>query len=177
MKRAKRAKTGEIRVTDPKTGGQKGRKPERYELIPPDVLVDFVVPSGSWIGSVFVESAVLDLANFERTRKPLALHSALLNLREALSRCDEHPGDELARVYAFGAEKYADWNWLKGYAWSLSFGACCRHISHWDRGVKCDEESGRHHLAHALWHVVTLISFAEGGLGKDDLFPVASVEN
>ena len=28
----------ETRITDPSTGGQKGDKPRRYDLIPPDVL-------------------------------------------------------------------------------------------------------------------------------------------
>lgn len=32
--------TGEVRVTDPKTGGQKGTKPERYDLIPVEPLRD-----------------------------------------------------------------------------------------------------------------------------------------
>jgi len=30
--------TGEVRITDPKTGGQKGQKPERYDLFPFDAL-------------------------------------------------------------------------------------------------------------------------------------------
>lgn len=31
--------TGEVRITDPTTGGQKGSKPARLDLIPPDALV------------------------------------------------------------------------------------------------------------------------------------------
>ena len=30
--------TGEVRITDAKTGGQKGQKPERFDLIPFDAL-------------------------------------------------------------------------------------------------------------------------------------------
>lgn len=30
--------TGEVRIVDPKTGGQKGQKPERFDLIPFDAL-------------------------------------------------------------------------------------------------------------------------------------------
>lgn len=32
------SETGEVRVTDPKTGGQKGSKPERFDLIPVEPL-------------------------------------------------------------------------------------------------------------------------------------------
>lgn len=31
---------GEVRITDPKTGGQKGQKPERFSLIPKDALAE-----------------------------------------------------------------------------------------------------------------------------------------
>lgn len=34
------ASTGEVRVTDPKTGGQKGKKPEAYALIPAAPLAE-----------------------------------------------------------------------------------------------------------------------------------------
>jgi hypothetical protein len=105
---------GEVRITDPKTGGQKGRKPERYDLIP-------------WAAM-----------------------------------------DPVARVYAMGAEKYEDHNYLKGYAWSLSLGAMLRHITQWARGEDLDDESGETHLAHVAWHALALIMFELHGLGTDD---------
>ena len=106
--------SGEVRVTDPETGGQKGRKPERWDLLP---------------------------------------YAAL---------------DELARVYAFGAEKYEAHNYLRGYAWSLSLGALQRHVSRWAQGVDTDDETGLHHLAHAAWHCLALLMFAHHDLGTDD---------
>lgn len=104
----------EIRITDPKTGAQKGQKLERYDLIPFDAL------------------------------------------------------DELARVYGVGAQKYADRNWEKGYAWGLSLGALCRHVAWFVRGESIDPETGCHHLAHAAWHCLALITFGKRGLGTDD---------
>lgn len=106
--------SGEVRVTDPNTGGQKGRKPERYDLLPFAAL------------------------------------------------------DEVARVYGMGAEKYEDWNWAKGYAWSLSLGAMQRHISAWAQGEDTDPESGYSHLAHAAFHCFGLITFQHHDLGTDD---------
>jgi hypothetical protein len=32
------SETGEVRVVDPETGGAKGQKPARFDLLPPDVL-------------------------------------------------------------------------------------------------------------------------------------------
>ncbi len=104
----------ETRITDPVTGGQKGRKPERFDLFPFDAL------------------------------------------------------EEVARVYGMGASKYADDNWLKGYAWRLSLGALLRHVSRFAIGEDRDPESGCLHLAHACWHTLTLLTFCMRGLGTDD---------
>lgn len=104
----------EVRVTDPSTGGEKGMKEERFELLP-------------WG----------------------ALH-------------------EVARVYHFGASKYADDNWRKGYKWRLSIGALMRHVALFACGESLDRESKLHHLAHACFHCLTLITFEHNGLGTDD---------
>jgi hypothetical protein len=104
----------EVRITDPVTGGQKGQKPERFDLIPFEALT------------------------------------------------------EVARVYGFGATKYADDNWRKGYAWRLSLGAMLRHIAAWAMGYPTDPESKLPHLAHAAWHCLTLLTFEAHGLGTDD---------
>jgi hypothetical protein len=75
---------------------------------------------------------------------------------------------ELGRVFAFGEDKYDDYNFRKGYAWSLSFDALQRHLwAFWNREDR-DEESGLHHLAHATWHALVLGFFALTGRGKDD---------
>ena len=105
---------GEVRVTDPETGGQKGTKPQRWELVP----------------------------------------------MQAVAR--------IAEVYAYGAQKYDDHNWRKGYAWSLSFGAMLRHLAAWQEGENADPESGLSHLAHAGFHVLALLYYAEHFPAKDD---------
>lgn len=105
----------EVTIVDPKTGGKKGQKDERFDLIPMDAL------------------------------------------------------EELARVYGFGAKKYDDDNWLKGYAWRLSLGALGRHVAKWALGQDRDPETGLHHLAHAAWHCLALMVFGMRGLGTDDI--------
>jgi hypothetical protein len=67
--------------------------------------------------------------------------------------------DEIARVYAFGAEKYAAHNWRKGYEWSKSFSAMMRHLWAFWRGEDLDPESGLSHLGHAGFHVLGLLTF------------------
>ncbi len=76
--------------------------------------------------------------------------------------------EELGRVYAFGAGKYDDYNFRKGYDWSLTFDAMERHLWQFWAGESRDSESGLHHLAHAAWHCFTLMLFDMKGKGKDD---------
>lgn len=105
----------EVRVTDPLTGGQKGVKLERFDLLP-------------W--------------------------AAL---------------EQVARVYGYGATKYEPDNWRKGYSWRLNLGALVRHISRFACGEWLDIESGLPHLAHAIWHCLTLITFHDEALGTNDI--------
>lgn len=66
---------------------------------------------------------------------------------------------ELGRVYAFGATKYDDFNYARGYKWSLSFDALQRHLWAFWSGEENDPESRLHHLGHAMWHCATLLLF------------------
>jgi hypothetical protein len=75
---------------------------------------------------------------------------------------------EVGRVSGFGATKYARYNYLKGYNWSLSYDALQRHLHAFWQGEDFDEESALLHLAHAAWHCLALIAFTLHGLGKDD---------
>lgn len=78
--------------------------------------------------------------------------------------------DAIGRVYNFGAKKYEEHNWRAGYPWSWSFDALQRHEwKFWD-GIDLDEESGLPHLAHAGFHIFTLLTYQAGGLGTDDRY-------
>lgn len=96
----------EHRVTDPTTGGEKGSKIVRTDLIP--------------VG----------------------------------------PLTSLATLYGLGARKYAERNWEKGYAWSLSYGALLRHaLAYWG-GEDLDPELGINHMACVAFHAFAMIEFA-----------------
>lgn len=75
----------------------------------------------------------------------------------------------VARVYGYGAKKYAPNNWAKGYKWSWSFDAMMRHIEAFRMGEYLDPESGEPHLAHAAFHVFTLMMFHQKDMGTNDL--------
>lgn len=113
----------ERRVVDPKTGGEKGSKLARFDLIPQDAL---------W---------------------------------------------EVAEHYGRGARKYADRNWEKGYAWSLSIAALLRHLSAFIQRNDYDDDPSLYedgedvsalHITAVLWHALALTTFQLRGIGTDD---------
>ena len=87
---------------------------------------------------------------------------------ERYSLIPPHSLAEVARVYGYGAQKYADDNWRKGYPWRLSLDALHRHVKEFEMQNSIDKESGLHHLAHAAFHLFTLMEFERLSLGTDD---------
>lgn len=77
---------------------------------------------------------------------------------------------ELSRVAGYGANKYAQFNYLKGMDWSLMFNAAQRHALLFWNGEDVDPESGLSHAAHAAWMFLALVSHSLRGLGTDTRF-------
>lgn len=75
---------------------------------------------------------------------------------------------QLAEVYGHGSRKYADRNWEKGYAWSLSYAAAMRHMTKFWAGETHDPETGLPHVLHAAFHMLALTEFMETHPGFDD---------
>lgn len=113
----------EVRIVNATTGGAKGSKDARFDLLP-------------W---------------------------------EALA--------EIAKIYGFGAKKYDEHNWRKGYDWGLSYAALQRHLAAFWSGEDLDPESGLPHMAHAGWHCLTLLTFAVEHPELDNRFkkPLAQI--
>lgn len=98
------------------TGGEKGMKDERYDLIPTEALAT------------------------------------------------------VAKLYGFGAKKYAEHNWRRGYEWSKSYAAMRRHEAEFWKGVDLDPETGLPHLAAVVFHALTMMTFMEEQRSFDDRF-------
>ena len=75
-----------------------------------------------------------------------------------------------ARVLAFGAGKYAPYNWAEGMKWSRVFAALMRHMWKWWRGEDRDEETGEYHLYHASCCLMFLARYQMDGTGEDDRY-------
>ena len=74
----------------------------------------------------------------------------------------------VAKVYTYGAKKYAPDNWRKGMSWSRIYAALLRHLFRFWNGEDIDPESGLPHLAHAAFGVLTLLEYRRSHLGDDD---------
>jgi 5'(3')-deoxyribonucleotidase len=90
-----------------------------------------------------------------------------------LARFDLIPAEamwKVAEVYGMGAEKRGDWNWRKGYDWSLSIGAMERHLNQFKQGESRCAQDGQHHLASVVFHALALMTFEEECPEYDDRF-------
>lgn len=76
--------------------------------------------------------------------------------------------EEISKVLAFGAKKYAENNWRGGFKWTRVLGATFRHLYAWARGIDKDPETGLSHLAHAGCNVLFLLTFEVTKTGQDD---------
>lgn len=85
--------------------------------------------------------------------------------------------NQTAAVLKFGAEKYAEHNWRKGFAWSRPLAAAMRHITAFNDGEDCDPESGLSHLAHAACCIMFLLEFQKTHPELDDRYkPVQEIK-
>lgn len=74
----------------------------------------------------------------------------------------------LGAALTYGAVKYQDRNWEKGFKWSRAFGALKRHLNARHGGEQCDPETGIPHTWLAAAELMFLIAFEErtASLGK-----------
>ena len=75
---------------------------------------------------------------------------------------------EVGAVFSFGALKYADRNWEKGFTNGRLAGAALRHITQWQAGENLDPESGYSHLTHAICSLMMLSELSKCPNFQDD---------
>ena len=71
------------------------------------------------------------------------------------------PLENLALRYGYGAQKYDERNWERGYEFSKSYAALQRHLNAFWRGEDEDEEMPGGHLAAAAFHIFALMQFSD----------------
>ena len=70
--------------------------------------------------------------------------------------------DQVADIYTFGSIKYEANSW-QNVEKERYHAALLRHISKYMQGEVLDEESQKHHLAHAAWNCLALLyNYNEG---------------
>lgn len=67
--------------------------------------------------------------------------------------------EQLAKIFTFGAQKYADNNWLKGLPWLQTTASLKRHLAAFEKGEDYDKESGLLHMAHVAWNALAIVSY------------------
>lgn len=79
---------------------------------------------------------------------------------------------DCADVFEYGRNKYAAWNWAKGFPWSSVIGCAGRHLLFgMMRGEARDAESGLPHRGHLACNLVMLLTFIESFPEGDDRPP------
>lgn len=68
--------------------------------------------------------------------------------------------DTCAKVFEYGKQKYAAWNWAKGMNWSVPVACTLRHArSLWTYGEADDRESNLPHIGHILCNTTMILHF------------------
>lgn len=73
-----------------------------------------------------------------------------------------------AKVWEYGAKKYARNNWQKGMNWSVPLACALRHLAKFQAGEDLDEETGLPHIAHAMCNLRMLTLYAKTFPEGDD---------
>ena len=77
---------------------------------------------------------------------------------------------EVAKVGAYGRNKYAKHNWRGEAPTSQYINCALRHIFKFVYGEQRDAESSQKHIAHAAWNLLTLLEKETLKADVNDLF-------
>lgn len=151
-------KSGEVRTVNEKTGGEKGVKLARMDLVPADVLMLLSEHYGKGAAKytkygdcTCVEIATQNESTLSECVDPATKNGSFQTERKHL------PGCGALKVQS------GDRNWEKGYEWSKSYAALLRHLLLWWNGedTDMDEVFGEfHHLDAVLFHAMALRRFS-----------------
>lgn len=87
-----------------------------------------------------------------------------------LSLLDPYALTEVAKVLAFGADKYDKHNWRRGISYSRLIDAALRHLMDFNSGEDLDPESKLSHIAHASCCLMFLLWMVQHRSDLDDRY-------
>ena len=103
------------------------------------------------------------LGEFQSTHEAVDLENVFLALGDHWNDC--------AKVFTFGARKYAQYNWAKGMPWSVPLACAARHLKKIIEGEEIDPESGELHVGHVFCNIVMLLHYIDHYPEGNDLPP------
>ena len=148
-----------IRITELPESTTMPKQDEQINLFDPDTgdTMQVYIKEQLELKTVVGEMPTGTALKFDDGKLPLHLLST-----EAMN--------QTAAVLAFGADKYAEHNWRKGFVWSRPLAAAMRHITAFNAGEDKDPESGLSHLAHAACCIMFLLEFEKTHKELDDRY-------
>ena len=84
------------------------------------------------------------------------------HLHEAMLHVPLDEWAEASRVFEYGAEKYAQWNWTKGMDYMIPVGCMLRHATAINEGEYTDPESKCEHGGHFVCNLIMLFWYEDG---------------
>lgn len=164
---------GDIHSNDRGSGARYNSGKPDLSLIPLRILVNSLsIHYDSWTPEQFAAYRCLTyLADWQERR-------SRANLMHAWDALGPEAVAECARVFAYGALKYAAWNWSKGMAWSIPLACAARHIL-WGilAGEHDDPESGLPHRGHVACNLAMLMTYERTYREGDDRAPEGWLSN
>ena len=107
---------------------------------------------------------------FEQEYQPKKLTLKYDNNKPRLSDVPQKALMSVAKAFNYGADKYSKFNYSHGIEYSRLYDACQRHLYAYMTGEDIDE-SGNHHIDHAIASLMMLRENIHLGVGVDDRNP------
>lgn len=155
---------GDVNSTERGSGARYNDGKPDYSLIPLPVLSEVIYKAGG----VSLSAVLAHVGGFQLRYKTATDVRHLVNAISALEQLDPDVWNNCARVFDFGRAKYADWNWRKGFKWSVPLACIGRHAMSVYKGELLDTDSGLPHTGHILCNIVMLMDFIDSYPEGDD---------
>ena len=110
---------GDVNSSERGSGARYNDGKPDLSLIPLDIIARSFNKFGRVLVTNALDTSLLRLGQFQRTGDVAELDDAIALIRASWIDC--------ARVFEYGRNKYAAWNWAKGMDWSIPLACAARH--------------------------------------------------